>query len=229
MSTKVTLGRSCWTSFVVDSVNRSAPERVPVAVSAFRQVAPGMPPLWHDAGLGGAPTQSDGRWHRRGVGFAQYFSLSPAGAWAELIRYFGLRSPEQVVEQRRSLWHAHVEVEDVADLSTFDRWVACGLDPMDAVSDDHAGCQRVAQGLVEQGYRGVLAPSAALPEAINITVFGGRYEQEAIADPRTLARRDDRWLRVAVAAEGAHPPQVLVTRTRYRGQPHGGYEDWASP
>src|SRR5699024_4357055 len=159
-------------------------------------------------------------------------------------------SPEQVVEQRRSLWHAHVEVEDVADLSTFDRWVACGLDPMDAVSDDHAGCQRGAQGLVEQGYRGVLAPSAAspgaisipvvgarvavappaaLPGAINIAVCGGRYEQEAIADPRTLARRDDRWLRVAVAAEGAHPPQVLVTRPRYRGQPHGGYEDWASP
>src|SRR5699024_8364431 len=137
--------------------------------------------------------------------------------------------PEQVVEQRRSLWPAHVEVGDVADLSTVDRWLAWGLDPVDAVSDVHAGCERGAPGLLAQGYGGVLAPSAELPEPINITVFGGRYEQEAIADPRTLARRDDRWLRVAVAAEGAHPPQVLVTRTRYRGQPHGGYEDWASP
>lgn len=197
--------------------------------AAFRQVGHAQPPLWHDAGLGGVPVQSSGRWHRRGEGYAQYVALSPAGAWAELVRYFALRTPEAVVEQRRSLWQAYVVLDDVADLSTFDDWTACGLDPEVAVADDHAECQKLAAWLQGEGYRGVLAPSAALPGSVNLTVFGGRYEQLAADDPSAVRGRDpDRWLRVALAAEGAHPPKELVTRTRYRGQPHGGYEDWAA-
>lgn len=196
--------------------------------AAFRQVGHQQPPLWHDAGLDGIPVQPNGRWHRRGEHYAQYMALSAAGAWAELIRYFSLRTPESVVEQRRSLWQAYVALDDVADLSSFDQWAECGLDPKTAVADDLAGCQDLAAWLHGEGYRGVLAPSAALPDSVNLTVFGGRYEYLAADDPSALRERDpDRWLRVALAAEGAHPPQELVTRTRYLGQPHGGYEDWA--
>lgn len=203
------------------------PARIRVQRSAFRQVGHEHPPLWHDAGLEGDPVQPGGRWHRRGESFAQYMALSPAGAWAELIRYFHLRTPEAVVEQRRSLWQVHLSLDDIADLSTFDRWRDCGLDPDMAVADDHSRCQDLAAWLVGQGYRGVVAPSAALPGSINITVFGGRYEHMAVDDPSALPERDpDLWLRVAVAAEGAHPPPELVTRARYRGQPHGGLEDW---
>lgn len=209
------------------SANLHAPERVTVEGSTFRQVALDQPPLWHDAGLGRSPQQPAGRWHRRGHAFAQYMAMSPAGAWAELIRYFSLRTPQAVVEQRRSLWQTHVELDDVANLSTFDHWVDCGLDPAAAVADDHTECQKIADWLTDSGYRGVLAPSAALPGSINLTVFGGRYEHVAIADPRDLPARDpDLWLRVALAAVGAHPPQDLVTRTRYVGQPHGGLSDW---
>lgn len=133
------------------------------------------------------------------------------------------------MEQRRSLLQAHVALDDVADLATFDRWVECGLDPQAAIADDHAGCQDLAAWLVAEGYTGVLAPSAALPDNVNLTVFGGRYEHVAVDDPRALPARDSAvWLRVALAAAGAHPPVELVPRTRYRGKPHGGYDDWES-
>lgn len=206
-----------------------APARVSVERSAFRQLAPDLPPLWHSAGLGGAPQQPPGRWHREGHAFAQYLAASPAGAWAELIRYLHLRSPDAVQEQRRSLWQVHVRLDDIADLSTFDHWVTCGLDPEAAVADDHSACQDIANRLTEDGYCGVLAPSAALPGSTNLTIFGERYEHETNDDPGALPARDaNLWLPVALAAAGAHPPRGLVTRTRYVGQPHGGLDDWRS-
>lgn len=153
--------------------------------------------------------------------------MSPAGAWAELIRYLHLRTPDAVVEQRRSLWQVHVRLDDIADLSTFDHWEACGLDPASSIADDHSECQDVADWLTENGYSGVLSPSAALPGSINLTVFGERYEHVTTDDPGTLPARDPNlWLPVALAAAGAHPPHGLVTRTRYVGQPHGGFIDW---
>lgn len=209
------------------SADRRAPARIRIERSAFRQLAPDLPPLWHSAGLGGTPQQPAGRWHRDGHAFAQYLAASPAGAWAELIRYLHLRSPEAVAEQRRALWQVYVRLDDIADLSTFDLWAASGLDPAAAVADDHSACQDIADWLTESGYRGVLAPSAALPGSTNLTIFGERYEHETTDDPGALPARDPNlWLPVALAAAGAHPPRGLVTRTRYVGQPHGGLDDW---
>lgn len=153
--------------------------------------------------------------------------MSPAGAWAELIRYLHLRTPDAVVEQRRSLWQVHVRLDDIADLSTFDHWEGCGLDPAHAISDDHSPCQAIADWLTGNSYSGLLAPSAALPGSANLTIFGERYEHITLDDPGGLRARDsDVWLPVALAAAGAHPPHDLVTRARYVGQPHGGFDDW---
>ena len=47
----------------------------------FRQADPRYPFLWE------SPDQPAGRWHGPGEGPAHYFSDTPVGAWAELLRH----------------------------------------------------------------------------------------------------------------------------------------------
>jgi len=126
-------------------------------------VSPAWPPLYHNAGAP-APDQESGRWHREGDGYAQYLALSPLGAWAECARYYSLRSPKQAREMKRDLWLVFVRETRIADLSSFDRYDTCGLDPAIAVEPHTLGrSQALADDLRAAGFRGVLSPSAALP------------------------------------------------------------------
>lgn len=203
---------------------RTEPARLTGSWWAFRQVAPDWPPLYHAAGEP-LPSQRSGRWHRQGQGYAQYLALEPLGAWAELVRYEGIRTPDRAGEYRRTLWLALVREVDIADLSSFDHWAACGLDPAAAVGD-HARCQDLADDLRDAGYRGVLAPSAALSGATNLTVFGTRYEKVLV---HGLARWENPQpdLRVActLAAHGG-PPEVLLAETVYADVAHEGLTRW---
>ena len=55
---------------------------------AFRQtdIDPHLPVFWREGSRRLPVQQEDGRWHRKGRGYAQYLSLSENGAWAEYIR-----------------------------------------------------------------------------------------------------------------------------------------------
>lgn len=175
----------------------------------------------HDAGAP-RPAQESGRWHRRGEGYAQYLSLSAAGAWAELLRHLSIHTAELAVEQRRNLWTVTVVEHDIADLWTFAAWASCGLDPAVAVAD-HPRSQEVADELRAAGYRGVLAPSAALPGAVNLALFGERYEWTPHSLTGLGANPDpDVWLDVELAAPDAHPAPALIAETCFLGQPHAG-------
>jgi hypothetical protein len=182
----------------------------------FRQASPRWPALVHEAGAP-RPEQESGRWHRRGEGYAQYLSLTAPGAWAELLRYLSIHTAALALEQRRHLWVVTVQDHDVADLAEFASWTACGLDAATAVGA-HSRSQALADDLRAAGYRGVLAPSAALPGAVNLTLFGERYEWQAPApnpDP-------DVWLDVQLAAPDAHPPPDLIEITCFQGDRHAG-------
>jgi RES domain len=188
---------------------------------AYRQVAPDTAPLFHAAGER-SPSQRSGRWHEQGVGYAQYLSLEPAGAWAELVRYERIRFRPRAAAYVRRLWLVYVEERDIADLRSFQAYEECGLDPRLAVGD-HPASQNLAQELLSSGYRGILSPNAALAGATNLTLFGQRYE-------KVLKTRPDEWrnpnpdVRLAchLAAEG--PPLAdLVTQTCFVGMPHDGY------
>jgi hypothetical protein len=66
---------------------------------------------------------------------------------------------------------------------------------------------------VDQGARGVLSPSAALPGSVNLTLFGPRVQV-----PWDSAAQ----LASSVPAQRlttGHPPRGLAERTRYFGQP----------
>lgn len=190
----------------------------------FRQVAPDWPPLYHAAGEP-LPTQRSGRWHRQGQGYAQYLSLEPLGAWAELVRYERIRDGRRAAQYRRRLWLVLVRERDIADLSTFDRYAACGLDPRIAVGD-HAAAQALADELRAAGYRGLLSPSAALAGATNLTLFGERYEKVLLGGLEAWRNpRPELWLPCTLAAEGA-PPAELITATTYAGMEHEAYRAW---
>jgi hypothetical protein len=142
-----------------------------------------------------------------------------------LIRYERIRARPRADAYRRRLWHVYVEEHEIADLSTFARYIDCGLDPRIAVAD-HAASQNLAAELRDAGFRGVLSPSAALPGATNLTLFGERYE-------KVLIERGDSWknprpdVRLAcnLVAE-AGPPAELLTATCFVGQEHDGYRDF---
>ena len=203
---------------------RTEPERRTGTWSAYRQVSSRWPPLYHAAGEP-IPSQSSGRWHASGQGYAQYLALEPLGAWAELVRYEGIRDAERAQQYRRRLWLVLVREHDIADLSSFERLDACGLDPALAVGP-HTPARALADELREAGYRGLLAPSAALPGATNLTLFGPRFEKVLLGG---LAEWDnpapDAFLPCSLVAE-AGPPVELLTATRFPDMDHEGYLRW---
>lgn len=200
------------------------PARVDGRWTAFRQVSPDWAPLYHAAGEP-QPSQQSGRWHRVGDAYAQYMSLDSSGAWAELIRFENIRGDARAEQYRRTLWVFSVQEQEIADLSSFDHYVACGLDPSLAVGE-HEASQALADELRTAGYRGVLSPSAALEGAVNLTLFGERYE-------KVLQTGVERWenprpellLPCTLVVEGS-PPRELLTDAIAIGQPHTGLAVW---
>jgi hypothetical protein len=205
---------------------RAEPKAVSAEWTCFRQVAPNWPPLYHNAGSP-VPDQESGRWHRKEEGYAQYLALSPLGAWAECARYFSIRSPEQAGETKRDLWLVFVRETNIADLSSFDAYESCGLDPAIAVESNHGPAQNLADELRTAGFRGVLSPSAALPDVVNLTVFGERYEKVLLADLASWPNPDpDAWLPCQTVAQAAPVPTSLCTETVFQSDRHEGYRTW---
>lgn len=200
------------------------PPRLSREWSCYRQVDPEWAPLYHGAGEL-VSSQSSGRWHRQGESYAQYMALEPLAAWAELVRYEHIRGNTRAVQYRRNLWLIVVRERDIADLSSFDHYDACGLDPQIAVAS-HAASQALADELRAAGYRGILSPSAALVGATNLTLFGERFERVLLGGLTSWRNPNpDILLPVSLAADG-HPPAQLITETVFENMEHWGYRDW---
>ncbi len=194
---------------------------------AFRQAGAGYPPLWHPGSRYQPTPQPSARWHREEEAYAQYFSLETDGAWAELVRYEPIRTESERVEQRVRLWQFWITENAIADFESFDKIDSTGLDPEMFVRDDHEPCQALADELRDAGYRGLLAPSAALPGATNLTLFGARrelYRSDGWTPATNL--RPDFYVVVNLAADAGAPPAHILAGTRYFGDPHLGYEAW---
>jgi hypothetical protein len=159
-------------------------------------------------------------------------SLDVDAAWAELVRYEHLRSETDRQDARRRLWACFVEDHDIADLSSFATIADCGLDAAVLVADEHAGSRALAAELAQAGFRGLLSASAALPGAVNLTLFGGR--REIRHDDADLRRRGganplpETYIVVQELADDAIAPAHLLERTRLLGDPHRGFEHWAA-
>src|SRR5215210_1312866 len=153
----------------------------------------------------------DGRWNSAGEASVQYLAMEPNGAWAELIRAEELRSEEEVATVRIPIWVAAVN-EVVVDYATFDKAEAAGFAPDALVDDDWARCQDEGRRLRDLGYGGVITPSAALPGATNLVIFGARILW-AWRRPVVLSAT----IPATVAAVGS-PPNGLVSGVRNFGE-----------
>src|SRR5262249_9151719 len=128
------------------------------------------------------------------------------------VRYENIRTAERAAQYTRALWLVFVREHNIADLSTTDRYKRCGLAPGIATGP-HAESQRLADDLRAAGYRGVLSPSAALPGATSLTLFGMRFEKILLGRLDAWDNPDpDVWLPCSLVAEG-HPPAQLVDET----------------
>ncbi|MEI6689996.1 MAG: RES domain-containing protein [Thermoleophilia bacterium] len=181
-----------------------------------------MEPLWSAPLAFVQPTQPPARWNSRGE-LAQYAAQQVDAAWAELIRQEDL-SAHDTAYYRRSIWMLQITEPRIADLSTFDRAAHCGIDPAILVDDDHTRCHALRAELESAGFTGVLAPSAALPDATSITLFGPRTA--AAPHERIPERLRGVYVEASLIAEEALVPARLLTSTRRHGDDHAAFEAW---
>lgn len=203
------------------------PDRLADTWDAFRQVARHYPPLWHPGSRARPTNQPSGRWHRAGEGYAQYFALDTDGAWAEQLRYEGIRTEAQLLagDYRVRLWRCSIHEREIADLSSFDEIERVSLDPEMFLEDEHDRCQELADELRAAGFRGLVTPSAAAPYVTNLTLFGPRREVRSHIF-RGPVRDPDFFIRVSLAADEASAPPHVLDLVRYWGDPHPEYLDW---
>jgi len=206
---------------------RTDPERAAGRWLAYREVDPRWPALYRGAGET-RPSQETGRWHRQGEGYAQYMSLDPLAAWAEFVRREEIRDEDRRRAAHRNLWRVTVEETDIADLSSFEKLDDCGLDPGVAIGR-WRGSHLLADELRTAGYRGLLTPSAALPGAVNLTVFGERYEVEIATGEIAPGNPNPAlWYPVTLVASRARPPKRALEGTCHRGEAHSELERWSA-
>lgn len=156
------------------------PDATSVEGLFFRQVSPRHSPLWHKP-LPIEPQQQEAqRYNRQGIDYVQYFASSPRAAWAEHVRHEGIKDPVDLEAVRRAIYAAWITEVEIADLSGLE--IAEGLEAglsNALVGDDEASLERaraLADDLRLSGYRGLLAPSAALPGSSTLALFGPRSE-----------------------------------------------------
>jgi RES domain-containing protein len=164
------------------------------------------------------PNTDEGRWHQTGDGPTQYLSVTVEGAWAELIRTEGLRSETEVALLRMPMWVADLDVNRIADYGTFEKADEAGFAPGALIDEDYSRCQEEGGRLRGAGYQGVLAPSAALPGSVNLTLFGPRIASRWGMSPSLASS-----IPATEIAVGS-PPEGIVARVRQRGESDPIYE-----
>jgi RES domain-containing protein len=170
----------------------------------------------YDVPLWTRPNSSSLRWNRARQTPTQYLSLTAEGSWAELIRAEQLTTLAELRTVNMPLWVMRMRETRLADYSTFELAHAAGFPPDALVDDDYERCEYEAQRLRDKGFRGVLAPSSALPGAVNLTLFGRRLTVPWDYPQDRLMASFVRCKRLTVG----RPPDELLALVRHHGAPH---------
>jgi len=131
----------------------------------------------YDTCLWVSPNSRSGRWNDPQAGtISQYCTLDVASALAEMVRSENLREVEEASELSVSVWELRIDEGAVVDYSAPSLAEDQGFEWDALVSDQWEPCQAEARRLIAGGARGVIAPSAALPQGVTLTLFGPRTE-----------------------------------------------------
>ena len=131
----------------------------------WRHVPAGVDPLRRPSPPG------DNRWQRGSILDALYFAEDEACVWAEWYRHLAQAAVPPASALPRDLWRYEVTALEVADLSDAARLARVGLSvPRPARRGWHP-YQAVGEQLHHDGWRGLIAPSAARPTSLALAVF----------------------------------------------------------
>ena len=130
-----------------------------------------------------------GRWNREGVYGCLYTALTPDGALAEWAKYLRAAGVPVDASARRDLVSLDLRVEPVLDLTSAAVRRKLGVQLATITGDapeDLESCRAIADLARQQGYVGILSPSAALPGSTNLNLFvdgrADRYHLDVGAD-----------------------------------------------
>ena len=169
----------------------------------------------YDTCLWVSPNSREGRWNHPEHGtIAQYCTLDVASAIAEMVRSENLRDVEDARELLVSVWEMRIDEGAVVDYSTPSLVTNQGFDWAALVSDSWQACQAEGQRLLTEGARGVLAPSAAFPQGVTLTLFGPRTEIAWCAESSLSIQVPARHILRGAPGDG------LVRDTRFFGDPY---------
>jgi len=172
----------------------------------------------YDTPCAPSPSRRTGRWGVAGGEVVNYWSTHPYGAWAEVYRYDGTDSTTIYGTSQR-LWVGRFDPSGIVDLTAPEAsdWGLCAADLVD---DDWSACHAAARKMREAGVNAIRAPSAALPGADNLVLFGQRIPIEfdgVVEDPEIE-------LPCAVAADASIGVPDVLSLVRYKGTPWIAHE-----
>lgn len=160
------------------------------------------------------PNSRAGRWHVTGDPPTQYWSTTPDGAWAELIRAEELTREDELDLLRMPMWVCRIPCLGLVDLREAAAQQRLGLTAADLMSEDWSKCQEAAAELRGTA-RGVITPSAAIDGASNVTLFGARRAIDFEHQPRLAAAVPS-----AVVAHGRPRPGLIPLVHHRTSYPH---------
>lgn len=163
----------------------------------------------YDVPFWARPNSRPGRWHDVGDQPTQYWSLTPDGAWAELIRAKDLYTEAELDLVRMPVWVCRVSKQGLVDLLDADAQESCAITPLQMISDDWGPCQQAARSL-RRHCRGIISPNPGLDGHSNLTLFGARRAIDWQATPALASA-----LPAAIAAIG-RPREGMIPRVRLR-------------
>jgi RES domain-containing protein len=150
----------------------------------LRHAAAGLPPL--------PPREDapDNRWQRGYVVDALYLAESEATVWAEWYRHLAEAGIPPQRALPRDLWRWRVDAE-VADLRTEEKLADVGLSVLAPGRSTWPPFQAVGEDLWRDGWRGLVAPSAARPVGLTLCLFRDEAGAVGGAEPVGRPRRID--------------------------------------
>jgi hypothetical protein len=126
--------------------------RALITVIVFRVCDSRFPFLWT---VGGASRQRPARWHGTGEGPVQYFTDTPHGAWAELLRHEEITDPADLAGISTRLWAIHISEVEMHEPQLTRAAVI-------STPDGYEVCRAEARRLRAAGAVRLVTPSAAL-------------------------------------------------------------------
>jgi hypothetical protein len=129
-----------------------------------------------------------------------------------MVRGQDLREIGDAKELRVSVWELRVDEGAIVDYSTPDQTARQGFSWESLIANSWDDCREEGLRIEHAGGRGVLAPSAALPRSLALTLFGPRTEISWHVEPRLSIQIPARHI-----FRGA-PGSGLVRDTRFFGE-----------